>query len=711
MKVVNIYQQNCKKVTHRKARVTAIIPNYNYDRFLNERIDSILLQTYPVDELIILDDASTDESVKTIEKKIDEAARKFPGIKIVFIRNKENSGGKVFSQWRKGLKRATGDYIWIAEADDSADRTFLENAVSRLNHNKKANVFYSDSCRIDQDNNIIKDSCQDLVDMWHCGRWRNDYDNSGKDEIEKYLSANNTIINVSSVVWRNSKDLDSIFKEAENYKIAGDWYIYVRVLEFGDIAYCAKPLNYYRKHGSSSVTSSTSLDKELQEVSKIQSMVEKKYSLTEGELVWQRKRVRLMGGEDNTNQKQCRGKIAWFGVDFNEGSGGHRTIFQNINYLSSIGFQCDYYLSDAQDSGEALKEKIERSYFKINARVFSGIELRDKYDMAIATYYDTAKIVSKLNVSYKVYFAQDYEPWFFPASEQYMNAEDSYKLGLSPITIGKWLTHKLDEKFPKSPKSRFFNFCADLDVYRPCLDVDKEMAICAVLQPAKPRRCTLMELKALQIVKIMKPEVKIYLYGSEKCMIENLDAIHLGVLSVSECNELYNRCMVGVCMSASNTSRIPFEMMAAGLPVVELYRENNLYDLPDGGVLLAEPNAEAIASAIIEILDNAKKREDMSKYGEEFMRGYPIELGYWQFAKCVEGIMNNEKYGTMVGPIVNKCKAFGATADNDWTDELGEIKLVSMEDVEATKKEREWRDNLTIPQRIYLKIRYILLGR
>ena len=62
-------------------------------------------------------------------------------------------------------------------------------------------------------------------------------------------------------------------------------------------------------------------------------------------------------------------------------------------------------------------------------------------------------------------------------------------------------------------------------------------------------------------------------------------------------------------MSASNPSRIPFEMMAAGLPVVELYKENNIYDMPDEGVLLARPTPEAIASAIIHLVDSEERKK------------------------------------------------------------------------------------------------------
>ena len=123
---VTIYKKNSKfhKYNDQYKKVSVIIPNYNYEKYIEERIDSILFQTYPIYELIILDDKSTDNSVARIE----EIIKKHAEISIKFVKNEKNSGS-VFSQWQKAFTLATGDYVWIAEADDSCNSHFLENIM------------------------------------------------------------------------------------------------------------------------------------------------------------------------------------------------------------------------------------------------------------------------------------------------------------------------------------------------------------------------------------------------------------------------------------------------------------------------------------------------------------------------------------------------------------------------------------------------------
>lgn len=679
------------------ATITAIVPNYNYADFIIERIDSILNQTYPVSELIILDDASPDNSVEVIEAKIEDINKKYPQIKTKFIKNKVNSGGCVFSQWQKGVREATGDYIWIAEADDTADKHFLEVAMEKYKEHPTAVLFYSDSYRIDQNGKITSRTCSDWADMWGKGRWRKDFFNDGKDEVINYLGETNPILNVSSVVWKNTGKLVDIFEEAKEYKVAGDWYIYTRVLENGDIVYSAKPLNRYRKHDKGSASTVVKLSIEYGEVVKVQDRVAKKYKLSEENLEWQKVRRRGMGMVENEKNINKQGRIAWFVPDFSEGSGGHRTIFQNVNYLVDKGYACDIYIKSRRHKyPNDYYNDIVRWYGEFKGDVFNDYNLARDYDVVFATGWDTAEPVSKTDCKNKFYFIQDFEPWFFPMGQEYIGAEESYTYGLKGVSIGKWLPVKLKETHDLDVTS--FSFCADTNVYKRLKNAKKENAICMIFQPGKPRRCSDLGLKVLQIVNAARPDVKIYLYGSRKRKIKHGENIeHLGLLDTKQCNELYNKCKAGLCFSSSNPSRVPFEMMAAGLPVVDLYKENNLYDFPNNGCLLAEPRAEAIAAALIKILDDEKLQKEMSESGEAFMKDYPLERGFEEFGEIVDKIMEGKK----VDYKLSKKAYIKKPIDGKGLEIEKYAKIAFQSDEEA------WRESLTFSQRVYLKLKYI----
>ena len=86
--------------------------------------------------------------------------------------------------------------------------------------------------------------------------------------------------------------------------------------------------------------------------------------------------------------------------------------------------------------------------------------------------------------------------------------------------------------------------------------------------------------------------------------------------------------------------------MAAGLPVVELYMENNLYDMPQEAVLLAHYTPESIAEAIIRILDDPNLQRKMSAAGMEYMRDKDLDKGFEQFLDGVNKVLEN-----MVSPM------------------------------------------------------------
>lgn len=219
-------------------KVSVIVPNYNHARFLEQRIQSILDQTYQDFELIYLDDASTDNS--------NEVFAKFSAHpKVRSICNTTNSGSP-FKQWNKGVNLAQGEYIWIAESDDYAEPNFLETLVTVLDQNPKVGIAYCRSWIVDQHANILC-SCRDWITNPAQERWKKDFINSGTDECSKSMVYENIILNASSAIIRREVYEKAGFAD-ETMRLCGDWLMWVKILLLSDVAYINKPLNYYRYH-------------------------------------------------------------------------------------------------------------------------------------------------------------------------------------------------------------------------------------------------------------------------------------------------------------------------------------------------------------------------------------------------------------------------------------------------------------------------------
>lgn len=265
-------QKNLKKNTF---TLSVVIPNYNYEKFLLQRVYSILNQKIKIDELIILDDCSKDNSRELIDQI--EAVVK-TNINFRKIYNKVNSG-TAFKQWKKGFEEATGDYIWIAEADDYCTKDFLKSVMNPIKKDKNIVISYSDTAFIDKDGYIIMRTIKPEIDILKSGHWNSNFIENGKDEIKNYAYLNCTIANVSSVIFKRG-DYQEFFKEAGEYHQAGDWLFYLFVMSTGKIAFYNKPLNFYRVHGNN-VTSLTKKEKHLQEIKKIHKRIEEEYGLND----------------------------------------------------------------------------------------------------------------------------------------------------------------------------------------------------------------------------------------------------------------------------------------------------------------------------------------------------------------------------------------------------------------------------------------------
>ncbi len=221
--------------------ISVIIPNYNHAVFLEQRIESVLCQTYKPFEIIILDDCSNDNSLQIIRQYVSEFSN------IRFVQNRVNSGS-TFVQWNKGVELAQGDLIWIAESDDAAEPELLENLVAYLQSDNEVVLAYCKSKRIN-DLGEVTGECKTFSGEMEKLLNRN-FVMDGQEYIERFLIHLNTIPNASAVVFRKSV-YDNVEGAPEQIKNIGDWLTWLKILCFGKVAYVSKPLNYFRYHSKS----------------------------------------------------------------------------------------------------------------------------------------------------------------------------------------------------------------------------------------------------------------------------------------------------------------------------------------------------------------------------------------------------------------------------------------------------------------------------
>jgi glycosyltransferase involved in cell wall biosynthesis len=220
--------------------VSIVLPNYNHARFLPERLDSIQKQGVGKIEILLLDDASSDNSLVLLEG----FAQREPRARL--LANQTNSGS-TFKQWKKGLAAAKGQYVWIAESDDSALPAFLETAVERLERNSEVALAYTQSRMVDERGNDLGVPWEWTDDI-SPERWGTDYLADGLTEIQQALSIKNTIPNASAVVFRRFPGIEE--QVEASMRLCADWLFWVRLCGRGSVSYCAIPLNLWRQNTS-----------------------------------------------------------------------------------------------------------------------------------------------------------------------------------------------------------------------------------------------------------------------------------------------------------------------------------------------------------------------------------------------------------------------------------------------------------------------------
>ncbi|WP_236189920.1 glycoside hydrolase family 99-like domain-containing protein [Pseudomonas pharyngis] len=309
-------------------KVSVIVPNYNHERFLRKRLDSIYGQTYRNFEVILMDDCSSDES----RSVLNEYAQKFPDVTTTLF-NDTNSGG-VFRQWSKGIKAATGDLVWVAESDDYCDENFLQ-ALVRCFDDEAVMLAYARCEFVTSDEVVQEGEFHKYVSDLECAeKWAESYVDTAHSEVRYALGIKNTIPNASGVVFKRPVDLPLLDDEEWlSMRVAGDWVFYLHLIRGGKVAYSVDGTNFFRRYVGSAAQQTYKREVFYRELGIASRTVQALYNvpLSVLELCEESSR-RLYDINVNNSQEEF---YAWYGRDAIFAARANRT--PNI-MVSTIGF-------------------------------------------------------------------------------------------------------------------------------------------------------------------------------------------------------------------------------------------------------------------------------------------------------------------------------------------------------------------------------------
>lgn len=205
------------------SRVSVIIPAYNREKYIRQTVDSVLGQTWPNTELIVVDDGSTDATREILEEYGDR-------IRLIEHPGRVNRGQS--AAINAGLKQASGDYICILDSDDYWEKDKLEVQVDYLENHEDVGFVYCNGTAVDENGDYL-------------------YDIYAEDHVE-HNRPGDILLNCYILLPGSSMLRAEIFRKAgyfdESLRAAQDHDMCLRLYELTNVAYINKSLFHYRRH-------------------------------------------------------------------------------------------------------------------------------------------------------------------------------------------------------------------------------------------------------------------------------------------------------------------------------------------------------------------------------------------------------------------------------------------------------------------------------
>jgi len=313
------------------------------------------------------------------------------------------------------------------------------------------------------------------------------------------------------------------------------------------------------------------------------------------------------------------------------------TIFRIASYLEKFGHDVRFLIQNPtiHKTGVEARETINMHFqpFSGSVELFRGFTPDVSGDALIATDRFTCYPVNAMDqFTRKFYFVQDFEPAFYPAGTEALLTEATYHFDFDCLCAGDWLHRRMSQEFGRWSMS--WPLAYDDQVYNLGSVVERDSARIALYSRyVTPRRAVELAFMALEILfrRGLRFEVDFFGWTLGKLNVP-FPYRDRGILTGGELAALYREATIGVVFSATNHSLVNKEMMACGLPVIDLDLDTVRSIFPEEAMAFATPTPQGIADVMERLLKEPQERERLRQGGLSYVNG----LSWEKSARMVE---------------------------------------------------------------------------
>lgn len=335
--------------------------------------------------------------------------------------------------------------------------------------------------------------------------------------------------------------------------------------------------------------------------------------------------------------------IHWIVPDFAPGGGGHMTIFRMVHFLELSGHKQTIWIHNPSlhDSAADAYDTIIKyfQHFAGDVKFIDDSFADASGDIMIASdCFSIWPAMVPTDFTRRFYFVQDHEPSFHPVGSNAIAAEMTYEEDFDCICASPWLEQMMHQKYGKWASA--FWLAADTKIYFPPrnkTDQQNDLPRIAVYaRTFTARRLVELAFLALEVLARRGNRFHVDFFGAPiSFRAAPFSFSDHGVASPDQLADLFRKADIGMVFSATNYSLVPQEMMACGLPVVEIDGESTRAIFTQDIVTYTKPDPLVIADTLEDLINDPDRRTLQSDKAYDWVR----QFSWPQSARMVENAL------------------------------------------------------------------------